>query len=153
MNNTKSKPAEIENLIDDMINDRIPNNVTIFLDLGVLAEIFTKRRMELVKKIDEVNPQSIQELAEELDRKKQAVHRDLKLLEGHNIIELVKNGKKVVPIISKELIYIPIKQFSKLSGVKELIKDKEEKIIDALPAEVYIGESNINELMREIVEW
>jgi predicted transcriptional regulator len=152
MNNTKSKPAEIENLIDDMINDRIPNNVTIFLDLGVLAEIFTKRRMELVKKIDEVNPQSIQELAEELDRKKQAVHRDLKLLEGHNIIELVKNGKKVVPIISKELIYIPIKQFSKLSGVKELIKDKEEKIIDALPAEVYIGESNINELMREIVE-
>jgi len=155
MKDKKSESIEIEKLVDDMVNDRIPNNVTIYLDLAVISEVFTKKRMELIKKIETANPQSIQELADKLNRKKQAVHRDLKLLEGHNLIELIKDGKIVIPILSKEMIYIPLKhqKFENNPHLSKLFSDHNtkhtgEEIIDA---EIYIGNSNVNKLLNEVM--
>jgi predicted transcriptional regulator len=157
MKNSNGKSMQIEKLVDDMIDDKIPNNSEIYLDLVTLSEVFTKKRMEMIKKIDETSPQSIQELSDKLKRKKQAVHRDLKLLEGHGIIEFTKKGKNVIPIISKELIYIPLKQerFSRMSSIRELVKDskaksKDSKIAHALSAEIYLGETNVNDMMKEV---
>ncbi|MFH1637356.1 MAG: hypothetical protein ABIB71_02950 [Candidatus Woesearchaeota archaeon] len=114
----KNKHREAETLIADMINGRIPNNALIFPDANVLSEVFTKKRLELISLIESAKPRSIQMLADLSGRKKEAVHRDLKLLEGHEIVELSKTGRKVVPRIKKVAIYVPLKKTIKATENK-----------------------------------
>ncbi|MBN1502089.1 HTH domain-containing protein [Candidatus Woesearchaeota archaeon] len=149
MNNKELKSIEVEKLVEDMVRDRIPNNATILLNLESLAEIFTRKRMQLIKTIEKNNPKSIQELAEKVNRKKQAVHRDLKLLEGHGLVELIKDGSKVIPIVSKEIIHIPLahKKINKISDMNKFLTKNKEEIIDA---EIYVDKVNINEIMKGI---
>ena len=88
----------------------VPDNAVVILNPRILSDIFTKKRMELIEAIDQLQPQSIQELAAATKRKKQAVHRDLNILEGHRIIELRKEGRCVVPVLKKQAILLPLRR-------------------------------------------
>ena len=101
--------TEIENLVKDIIEEKIPDNAIVFLNPSALTEVFTKKRLELINLIDKFKPASVLELASLAKRTKQAVSRDLKLLEGHRIIKFNKVGKTAVPIIMKRAIYFPLK--------------------------------------------
>ena len=57
-------------------------------------------------KIKRNNIRNIYQLAKELDRKYEAVHRDIKLLEGFGIIQLKDKDRGKVPFM-KEPITIP----------------------------------------------
>lgn len=105
-------------ILDDMIKGNIPERATIYLDQGALIEVFTKKRLELIESIETIRPTSIQQLVIKLKRKKQAVYRDLKLLEGHHIIKLHKQGKNVIPEVIKTAIYFPIKKQLKRQKLK-----------------------------------
>ena len=56
-------------------------------------EVFTKKRMELMKDIIDNEPNSIRELASSVERDIKNVFEDLKLLHGFNLIEFEKEGK------------------------------------------------------------
>lgn len=102
----EKKSKDIRNLIKGIVRGTIdvPDNAIIFLGPNALIEIFTKRRMELIKLIDEFHPKSIQTLVNLTERKKQAVDRDLKILERHEIIRLQKEGRTVSPKIEKKFL-------------------------------------------------
>lgn len=106
----EKKSKEIRNLIKGIVNGTIdiPDNSMIFLDSSDLIEIFTKKRMELVRLINQFHPKSIQTLANLTERKKQAVYRDLKILENHEIIKLEKNGRTVSPKIEKKFLMLDL---------------------------------------------
>lgn len=108
--NLEKKSKEIRNLIKGIVDGTIdiPNNSMIFLDSNDMIEIFTKRRMELIRLIDQFHPKSIQILADLTERKKQAVDRDLKILENHEIIQLEKNGRTVSPKIEKKFLVLDL---------------------------------------------
>ena len=109
MQQSQKKHPEIDALVKDIIEDNIPDDAIVFLNPSALTEVFTKKRLELIKLIDEFRPASVLELASIAKRTKQAVSRDLKLLEGHRIIKFNKVGKTAVPIIMKRAIYFPLK--------------------------------------------
>jgi len=98
----------MKKLVENMLSGSIPENAMIFLNADDIPEVFTKQRLALIRKIHEGHPESIQALADALGRKKQAVHRDLKLLLGHNVVGLEKKGREVVPTVTKEYIYVPL---------------------------------------------
>ena len=109
----KAKLKRIAKETIDLVNDivsgevDIPNNALV-LEKDSMIEIFTKKRLELIELIKEVKPKSIQELALITKRKKQAVDRDLKLLERHEIIGLRKNGRCAIPFIRRKILVMPL---------------------------------------------
>ena len=102
--------STLKDLINDVVNEKIdiPDNSIVISDINVLTQLFTKKRIELISLINKHHPDSIQDIADMTGRKKQAVHRDLKILEGTKIISLKKNGRNVMPIVKKEIISIPL---------------------------------------------
>jgi len=106
----EKKSKEIKTLIKGIVNEtiNIPNDALIFSDPSALTEIFTKKRLELIELIDKFRPKSAQELVSITKRKKQAINRDLKILERHEIIEFKRNGKNTIPLIKKVFILFPL---------------------------------------------
>jgi len=113
MKKSQNKHTEIEGLVKAIIEDNIPDDAIVFLDSNALTEVFTNKRLELINFIDKFKPTSVKQLASLVKRTKQAVSRDLKLLEGHKIIKFNKIGKTAVPIIAKRAIYFPLQQAMK----------------------------------------
>ena len=72
----------------------------------VFAKIFSPERIKLMLKIKRNNIKNIYQLAKELERKYEAVYRDIKLLEGFGIIKLKEKDKKKIPFMD-EAITIP----------------------------------------------
>lgn len=70
------------------------------------AKIFSPQRIRLLKEIKRGNFNSISELARRLDRKFEAVHRDIKYLKGMDLIQVRRNDKRVVPVVT-QVIRIP----------------------------------------------
>jgi predicted transcriptional regulator len=70
--------------------------------------IFTERRIELIKKIMEKKPKSVNELVKALKRHQEAISRDLKYLERIGLIKIEKRGKNRAPSVNKKLIVIPL---------------------------------------------
>ncbi|MBU1198686.1 MAG: ArsR family transcriptional regulator [Nanoarchaeota archaeon] len=110
----------IEGVVDGTID--IPNNA-IIIDPDVLIQIFTKKRIELIKYINKYKPKSVQELANLTHRKKQAVDRDLKMLEGLGLLTMNKNGRKATPSTEEKFI---------IMGLKEIYPSGTQKAITAL---------------------
>ncbi len=131
----KEKAESIKGLVEDLINERvdIPNNALV-VDFDSTLNIFTKKRIELIDFINIYTPTSIQELADLSNRTKQAVDRDLKLLERFNVIELEKRGKFTIPLVKREMI------------VLNLRKPKPQKQ-EAIIADVYIKNTSVNKTM------
>lgn len=145
MTTTKSKAhwqqeAEAtKKLIKDLVEEKvdIPDEAIVFTDLDQLLKVLTRKRLELLNYIKAYHPESIQQLADLLQRKKQAVDRDLKILERYEVVELQKEGKIVCPVLKREIAVI------------NLAKPLPPLQIEAIQADVYIKQEKINEVLLE----
>src|SRR3989344_2178763 len=76
---------------------------TIIVTPEIFSKIFSPERIKLMLKIKRNNVSNIYQLAKEMNRKYEAVHRDIKLLEGFGIIKLKDKNKKKVPFMDEPL--------------------------------------------------
>jgi predicted transcriptional regulator len=106
----KKKSEQLNELITHIIKGEvsIPNNSLVFLDSKTLIEVFTKRRAELLDYIKKYHPQSVQKLASLVHRKKQAVNRDLRILQSHELVKMEKKGRIATPTVEKVFIVYEI---------------------------------------------
>ena len=72
---------------------------TIIITPETFAKIFSPERIKLMLKIKRNNISNIYQLAKNLNRKYEAVHRDIKLLEGFGIIKLKDKDNKKIPYL------------------------------------------------------
>ncbi len=70
-----------------------------FESLKSLAQILSNENQELLRIIMEQKPKSIKELAEATGRKSNNVSRTLKTMERYNIVDLVKEDRKIKPVL------------------------------------------------------
>lgn len=135
----RQKAESLKNLIDDILDDKInlPENALV-TDSESTFSIITRRRMELVNAINLYQPNSVQELADITNRSKQAVDRDLKILERFEVIKLEKEGRNVFPIVTRDII------------VMSLSKPKPKRKI--LPAEVFIDDTSVNKMIMGVLQ-
>ncbi|MFH1396657.1 MAG: hypothetical protein ABIG93_04630 [archaeon] len=132
----KRKAESIKNLIRGVVDETIdlPDNALVFLDSKEVIDIFTRKRLELISVITKRKPKSIQQLADFTSRQKQAVDRDLKILEKYGVIELKKIGRTAIPIVKRKIL---------MFNLESSEQPKEE----AVEAEVYVSNSNVNKMM------
>jgi len=73
-----------------------------------ITQLFTKKRLELVRLIQGKKPKNATHLAKLADRRLSAVIRDLELLNKFHVVELEKKGKNVVPTVIKGILILPL---------------------------------------------
>ena len=107
MNKTKLKEL-LRTLDEGIVNETsdLPDNA--ILALPESTTILTKKRLELIEAIKVHHPQSVQELAKITKRAKQAITRDLKILERFEIVKLEKKGRTSLPTVEREVIVLAI---------------------------------------------
>ena len=107
---TPEKRSALDVFTEQLIRnpDKYPDNMMVlsFTD-AEMTQIFTRRRLELIRTIQEKKPKNVSGLSEIVGRRVSAVLRDLKLLKGQGILELKKDGKNVIPRVAKNLVIIP----------------------------------------------
>jgi len=137
----KLKAEGINNLIEDIVNEKIdlPNKALICLDIETTLSIFTKKRLELIDCINNYNPKSVQQLADLTKRMKQAVDRDLKILEKYEVVELIKEGRNVIPVVKREVILFNLKG--------RQLKESSEVLV----AQVYVENKDVNKKILEVI--
>lgn len=69
-------------------------------------EVLTDRRRELLRAIEEYEPASIRELAEELDRDDGQVGRDLHTLAEHALVTFEQEGRGKRPVLTAETVVV-----------------------------------------------
>ncbi len=101
-----SKASSIKNLIRGIAREEvdIPNEALVFLDLPTLLQVVTEKRVEIIEIIAKHRPQSIQQIVNMTDRQKQAVDRDIKILEKYGIVELIPEGRDKIPKLMKRIV-------------------------------------------------
>ena len=111
--NAKMKSKTYFDLVGEIIDnpnllDNLPDNAVVFdhTNVDIWREVSTPKRMELFKIIEEKNPRSISELARLTGRKKENVHRDLKILEKHDLVKMEKHKHTTEPKIMKRAAII-----------------------------------------------
>ena len=70
-----------------------------FESLKSLAQVLGERNRELLRLIEERQPQSLQELEVLSNRKKSNLSRTLKTLEHHGVVEIRRVGRRHVPLV------------------------------------------------------
>ena len=137
----KIKAETINNLIEDIVNEKLdlPNKALICLDFEATLNIFTKKKLEIIDCINRFNPKSVQQLANLTKRMKQAVDRDLKILERYEIVELRKEGRNVIPTVKREVILFNLKG--------EQLKETSEVVV----AQVYVENKDVNKKILEVI--
>ncbi len=103
------KLQQIMALVDATINETIdlPNN-SLIIDNDDFKEFFTTKRLELIDLIRKEKPPSIVVMAKMTGRTKQAVDRDIKILERLDIINLEKNGRTKTPKIKTPFLIMDL---------------------------------------------
>ncbi len=107
---SQQKKNELEQRYDALLHGfirgtvNLPDDAVVVLDPVLYAKLFTQKRLELLNYINTYHPASIQELADSVKRKKQAVDRDLKVLERYELVGLIKTGRVAQPIVKKQLV-------------------------------------------------
>jgi predicted transcriptional regulator len=69
-------------------------------------EMFTEKRIELVRTIMHRRPGSIRELAELLHRDTKNVFDDLKILDNMGMVKFVRIGRKKQPVVRRKFVII-----------------------------------------------
>ncbi len=117
--NKKKLKEELSAIFNNILNKTIdfPDNTLISLPSS--TSLFTKKRLELIEQIKSKNPQSVQELAKITKRAKQAVTRDLKILERFGIIRLEKKGRTAIPIVERQIVILSIPYGSCVNSEKD----------------------------------
>ncbi len=109
VDNIKEKMKKDNRYTDEILRDKkkIDKKAaekTLIITPETFAKIFSPERMRLILKIKDTRQMNIYQLAKELDRKYEAVHRDIKLLEGFGIIKIKDDEKKKIPEINSPII-------------------------------------------------
>lgn len=113
----KAKAHSVRSFVRGVIDGTIkaPDKAVVFhVTDKQLFETITRKRVELIRVIKKKTPKSIMELTKLVNRTKQAVNRDLKILERNALVTLEKNGKRVTPIVKKEAMIFSF------SGAKQI---------------------------------
>ncbi len=108
------------NRIDKMISrmldyslenpEQAPSRVLVIsMSKKTLEKIVTPARMDLIRAINEKKPKSVGELVKIVNRPKESVSRDLRILENYGLLSLVHIGKIRRPKIDKDVLMIPLK--------------------------------------------
>jgi len=77
----------------------------LYLTPKTFAKTFSPEKIRLVMAIKYQKIESISQLAKQLNRPFESVHRDIKYLEGLNLIKLEKHEKVKVPIMQRSLSF------------------------------------------------
>ncbi len=90
--------------------DQAPSRGGIILAMSdaEVGRAFTKRRMELINVLKRGKRETVSELSEKLGRRLSAVERDLKILEGLGVVDMMKKGRTVTPRLRGEVLVIPL---------------------------------------------
>lgn len=107
----KEKMNESWDYVDKVLKGKVKIDTkraekTIIITPEIFAKIFSPERIKLILKIKRNKLTNIYQLAKSLNRKYEAVFRDIKLLEGFGIIKLKEKDRKKIPYID-EPIRIP----------------------------------------------
>ncbi len=89
----------------DLAPDRL---VVISLSDEEKNRVLTPERLKLIRIIKNKKPEGVSELAKLVDRRMDAVSRDLKILKFYGFLDFVKTGKKKIPKIEKDVLIIPL---------------------------------------------
>ena len=148
----KRKSQNIKNLIKGVVNETVsvPDNALVFLDYTDLLEVFTKKRLELIKLIDREKPNSLQDLVKLTDRKKQAINRDLRILETHEVVKFEKKGREVIPKLNKKVIMLPLTVGDSIDKIEDTLDAHKKALKQEEPilAEIYVDGKNVNQEMN-----
>jgi predicted transcriptional regulator len=83
---------DINRFLDDpSLVDKEPEDV-LFLRPEEFSQIFTKNRVEVLKKIGDSNPRSMGDLVESLKRPKESISRDVGILTKSGLVEIETRG-------------------------------------------------------------
>ena len=94
----------VHNVIKGKIIDKKRAEKRLIITPEVFAKIFSPERIKLMLKIKRNNVRNIYQLAKELNRKYEAVYRDIKLLEGFGIIKLKEKDRKKIPFMGERIM-------------------------------------------------
>jgi len=78
-------------------------------DIFDLFEIFTQKRIEILKAMREESFSSIRELAESLNRDIKNVWSDLDVLEKHEVVRFETEGRRKLPRINKKCFVLMVR--------------------------------------------
>lgn len=78
----------------------------LVLDLDAATHVLTDKRRELLERIDEGGVESVRSLADDLDRDKAAVSRDLDTLFEYGLVEYDRNGARKIPKTKHETVLV-----------------------------------------------
>lgn len=70
-----------------------------FTSMRSLAEVLSDENRAMLRVIRETEPDSIQALAQTTGRETSNLSRTLKTMSGYGIVELIKTGRRVKPIV------------------------------------------------------
>jgi hypothetical protein len=104
----RSKFETAYQLIDLQVRGELPPRIKVFiLTDDELTEIFTKKRLELLRVIRERHPASVRALAELVRRQVPAVQRDLSILKKYRLVRTVRHKHAMRPQIDQEAFIVP----------------------------------------------
>jgi predicted transcriptional regulator len=106
---------KIERMFDKMIDYALerpedsPSRVLIvnFSKAGI-EKILTPARMELLRVVMQEKPKTVGELVAKLKRPKEAVSRDMRILENYGLLSFEVSGREKMPKVEKDLIAMPL---------------------------------------------
>ncbi len=76
------------------------------LDADSAAEVLTPKRRAILNRLATGDVHSVRSLADELDRDKGAVSRDLELLATHDLVTFDREGKRKLPKKKHETVVV-----------------------------------------------
>lgn len=91
--------------VERVVKDHPEQSVYILPREGA-DEVLTEKRMELIKKLREEEPESVRDLARQLDRDVKSVSRDLEALWKNDIIEYREEENRKIPELTTEKIIV-----------------------------------------------
>ena len=106
---------KIDKMFSKMIDYAIDNpdsapSRMLIISLGKsgIGTIFTPARSEILRTILQKKPNTVGELVRELKRPKEAVSRDLKILENYGLLSFSRTGRQKMPHVEKDIIAMPL---------------------------------------------
>lgn len=78
----------------------------LVLDFDAAMRVLTEKRRELLERIDEGDVESVRGLADDLDRDKASVSRDLDTLFEYELVEYERDGARKIPKTKHETVLV-----------------------------------------------
>jgi len=83
-----------------IIDGTLPPGRYIYMEPETFSKIFTPQKIRIILKLMKGDVESLSDLARKLGRKFEAVHRDVKDLEGRDLIKVVRKQNKCIPMLN-----------------------------------------------------